>query len=94
MVEKSRTKPKVKSVHTVHVMEETPHIEVRTEARDKSMDLVYRIDNCLVKSGKCWNANFKYPCPVDSHNHELYQCGVFQGMTPQGGAREAQGEDL
>ena len=45
------------------------------------MDQVYRIDNRLVKSGKWWNANFKYPCPVDSHNHELYQCGVFMGMS-------------
>ena len=37
MVKKSRTKPKVKSVHTVEVVEETPQIEVRTEPRDKSI---------------------------------------------------------
>ena len=43
------------------------------------MDHVYRIDSRLVKSGKWWNNNFKYPCPVDSHSHELYQCG----MTPK-----------
>ena len=46
--EKSKTKPKVKSVHPVDVLEESPHIEVRTEVRDKSMDQVYRIDNRLV----------------------------------------------
>ena len=50
---------------------------VRTE--EKNMDHVYRIDSRLVKSGKWWNNNFKYPCPVDSHSHELYQCG----MTPK-----------
>ena len=48
MVEKSKTKPKVKSVHPIDVLEESPHIKVRTEVRDKSMDQVYRIDNCLV----------------------------------------------
>ena len=48
MVEKSKTKPKVKSVHPIDVLEESPHIKVRTEVRDKSMDQVYRIDNRLV----------------------------------------------
>ena len=72
MVVKLKARPKVKSVHTIGTLEESSHVEVRTKHQDRSMDQVCRIDNRLVKSGKWWNANFKYPCPVDSHNHELY----------------------
>ena len=82
MVEKLKTKPKAKSIHTVGSVDEFPiPTEVWVETRE--MDQIYRIDNRLFKSGKWWNANFKYPCPVESHNHELYQCGVFMGMTPK-----------
>ena len=77
MVEKLSTKPKTKSLHTVDVVEESPHIEVRTDSQDKSMDLLYRINACLMKSGKWLDPNLKFPCPVDSHNHELYQCSLF-----------------
>ena len=86
MVEKLKTKPKPRNVHTVEPMDEFPiATQVRTEIRTKNreMDQVYRIDSHLMKSGKWWNANFKYPCQVESHNHELYQCGVFIGMTPK-----------
>ena len=79
MVEKLKTKPKAKSVHTIGSQEESPHAKVRTE--EKEMDNVYRIDSHLIKSGKGWNNNFKYPCPEDSHSHKLYQCGVFMGMS-------------
>ena len=79
-------KPKPRSVHTVEPLDEFPiptqvRKEVRTENRE--LDQVYPIDSRLMKSGKWWNANLKYPCPVESHNHKLYQCGVFMGMTPK-----------
>ena len=81
MVEKSRTKPKVKSVHTFDAVKETPHIEVRADSRDKSRDLLYRIDARFMKSGKWWDPSLKFPCLVDSHSHKLYQCVSFLGMT-------------
>ena len=81
MVEKLKTKPTVKSIHAIGTQEESPHVEVRTE--EKNMEHVYRIDSHLVKSGKRWNNNFKYLCSVDSHSHDLYQCGVFMGMIPK-----------
>ena len=30
-----------------------------------------------------WDPSFKFPCPVESQNHELYQCSLFLGMTPK-----------
>ena len=51
-------KPKP-SVHTIDVIEETPNIEVRPNSRDKSMDLLYRIDARLIKSGKWWDPSLK-----------------------------------
>ena len=49
MVEKLRMKPKPKSIHTIDVIEQTPNIKVRSESCDKSMDLLYRVDNRLIK---------------------------------------------
>ena len=73
MVEKLRMKPKTKSLQTVDLIEEIPHTEVgRTP--DRSIDFFYRIDARLTKSGKWWDPNLRYPCPIESHKQALYQC--------------------
>lgn len=36
-----------------------------------------------VDTGKGWNHEFRYPCPIESHNHELFQCEAFFSMTPR-----------
>ena len=42
MVEKLRVKPKPKSLHTVDILEESPHIEVGVDSQDRSMDFLYK----------------------------------------------------
>ena len=81
MVEKLRMKPKTKSLHTVDLVEESLHTEVWADSQDRSMDFLYRIDARLTKSGKWWDPNLRYPCPIESHKHELYQCSSFLGMS-------------
>ena len=44
---------------------------------------MYRIDDRRVKSGKWWKPELWYPCLLDSHAHELFQCETFLAMSPK-----------
>ena len=80
-MEKIKVKGKSKSIHTVGNQEdfsppknrnvEHPHMDCR------EVELIYRIDNRLVKLGKWWKLKFRFPCPIDSDTHELFQCEAF-----------------
>ena len=74
MVEKLKTKPKVKSVH-----------KGRTE--EKNMDHVYWIDSRLVKSGKRWNNNFKVPVPSELPQLRVIPVQGIHGDDPVGVAQ-------
>ena len=76
-------KPKTKSLHTVNLVEESQHIKVGADSQDRSMDFLYRVDTLLTKSGKWWDSSLRYPCPIEAHKHELYQCSLFLGMSPK-----------
>ena len=73
MVEKLRMKPKAKSLYTVDLVE--------ADSQERSMDFLYRVDTRLTKSGKWWDSSLKYPCMIEAHKHELYQCSLFLGMS-------------
>ena len=87
MVEKLRAKPKPRSLHTIDTVEEShhsvPHVEVEVDSQDRSLDYLYKFDTGLAKSGKWWDQNLKFPCPIEAHRHELFQCPSFMGMSPK-----------
>ena len=87
MVEKLRAKPKPRSLHTIDTVEEShhsvPHMEAEVDSRYRSLDNLYKFDTWLAKSGKWWDQNLKFPCPIEAHRHELFQCPSFMGMSPK-----------
>ena len=87
IVEKLKVKPKPRSLYTVDIVEEShhsiPHIEAKVGSQDRSLDYLYKYDIRLSKSGKWWDPNLRYPCPIEAHKHELYQCSLFLGMSPK-----------
>ena len=87
MVEKLRAKPKPWSLHTIDTVEDShhslPHVEVKVDSRDRSLDYLYKFDTRFAKSGKWWDQNLKFPCSIEAHRHELFQCPLFMGMSPK-----------
>ena len=84
MVENLRGKTKTKGAHTIDVdidvvdepiLPEPPVLE--KPVVQKALDRLYKFDEKFVKVGKRWNQNLKFPCPIQTHNHELYQCKPF-----------------
>ena len=85
-MENMKGKAKLQRVHTVGAMEEpapleSPNLKPLKEHRE--MAWMYRIDDRLVETGKCWKPELRFPCPLDSHTHELFQCETFLAMSPQ-----------
>ena len=75
-------KTKTKSAHAMGVGEETTQPVLEKPSDRKAMDRLYKFDDKLVKSGKWWKQDFRFPCPLDSHSHELFQCEAFLSMSP------------
>ena len=71
MVEKLKEKPKPRSLHTINTVEDShhsvQHVEVEVDSRDRSLDYLYKFDTRLAKSGKWWDQNLKFPCPIEAH---------------------------
>ena len=85
VVENLKGKTKTKSAYTIDVVDEPtqPEPSVPEKPKDwKAMDRLYRFDDKLIKGGSWWNKDFKFPCPIESHSHELYQCEAFLSMSP------------
>ena len=48
----------------------------------KSLDRLYMFDEKFLKVGKWLNQNLTFPSPIETHNHQLYQCEAFLSMSP------------
>ena len=62
VVEKMKGKVKSKSVHVVDLGN-------KDDGEAGHLDHVYSIDSRLTTSGKWWNRNFQFPCPIPGHEH-------------------------
>ena len=76
-MENMKGKAKSRSIHTVGAMEEavvheTPSLE-KSPKEHRETAWMYRIDDRLVKMGKWWRNELRFPCLLDSHTHELFQ---------------------
>ena len=88
VVENLRGKTITKSAHTINVnndivdeptLPEPPVLE--KPIIQKSLDRLYRFNEKFFKVCKWWNQNLTFPCPIETHNHELYQCEAFLSMS-------------
>ena len=89
VMENMKGKAMSRSVHTIGTMEkpappESPNLErcgCPKEHRETAR--MYRIDDRLVKTGKWGKPELQFPCPLDSHTHELFQYETFLTMSLQ-----------
>ena len=71
-------KEKVKS-KSVHVVDSGD----KDDREVGHLDYVYSIDSRLTTSGRWWNRNFRFPCPISGHEHELASCAEFFQLNPK-----------
>ena len=67
-------------------------IEDREDADLRGWDQLYTIDSRLTSSGRWWNRNYDFPCPLAGHDHELSTCKDFYQMTPKDRQVDCQGK--
>ena len=94
VMEKLKGKGKTRSVHTVGNHEDPAPPENRDMEKHPMdrCDWLYRINDRLVKSGKGWKPELWFPCLLDSHVHELFQCEAFLAMSLKDQQRAGKGK--
>ena len=75
-LEKMRGKVKTKLAHVLDSRD-------NENGENQQVDHVYSVDSRLKSSGRWWNHDCRFPCPILGHKHELTTCEPFFQMTPR-----------
>ena len=71
-----RGKVKTKSAHVMDSRD-------NENGENIQIDHVYCMDSWLKSSGRWWNRDRRFPCPIEGQEHELTTCEPFFQMTPK-----------
>ena len=57
--------------------------ETENTTTTKTVGHIYAVDSRLISSGRWWDRDQVFPCPIEGHKHELTDCAEFFAMNPK-----------
>ena len=85
IVDKLKTKVKTKSAHVMDFRD----VKV---GKNQQVDHVYVLDSQFKSSGRLWNRDFRFLCPILGQEHELLSCDLFFPMAPKERQNSSRGQ--